>query len=151
MHIKRNSTTADQIEVSHHSFSFFICCGSRYVLQFCFFLSLKYFVLCCFFSWQMAQQQQFVVFSATKCNFFFFLRLYFWECFMTQMVQRSLFERSNCCFNLFSLAALEQKDGHLTQIEVNKVPGFMSDIGPEITSDDTMPSWVVFFVEFLKK
>ena len=23
MHIKRNSTTADQIEVSHHSFSFF--------------------------------------------------------------------------------------------------------------------------------
>ena len=49
------------------------------------------------------------------------------------------------------LAALEQKDGNLAQIEINKVPGFVSDVRPKITADDAMPSWVVFFIEFLKK
>ena len=49
------------------------------------------------------------------------------------------------------LAALEQKDGNLTQIEINEVPGFVSDVGPKITADDAMPCWVVFFIEFLKK
>ena len=43
----------------------------------------------------------------------------------------------------------EQQDGHLSHIEIDEVLGLMGDIGSEITSDHTVPSWVVFLIELL--
>lgn len=47
------------------------------------------------------------------------------------------------------LTALEEQNGHLTQVKIDKVARFMCNIGTEIPSDNTMPCWVVFLVKFL--
>ena len=47
------------------------------------------------------------------------------------------------------LAALEEQNGHLAQVEVNKVAGLVRHIRSKVTSYDTMPCGIVFLVEFL--
>ena len=47
------------------------------------------------------------------------------------------------------LSAFEEKDGNLSKVEINEMSRFMGNIRPKIPSDNTMPCWVVFFVEFL--
>lgn len=47
------------------------------------------------------------------------------------------------------LSRLEEKDRNLTQVEVDEVFGFMSDIRAEVSSNDTVPGRVVLLVELL--
>ena len=46
-------------------------------------------------------------------------------------------------------AGLEEKDGDLTQVEVDEVLGLVGHIGAEVTADDAMPGGVVLLVKFL--
>lgn len=47
------------------------------------------------------------------------------------------------------LPALEQKDCHLAQVKVDKVPGLVGHVAPKVTSHNAMPSWIVLLVKFL--
>merc|ERR1740137_426421 len=47
------------------------------------------------------------------------------------------------------LTRLEEENCHLAQVEVDKVLGFMSNIASKIPSNNSMPCWVVLFVELL--
>lgn len=47
------------------------------------------------------------------------------------------------------LAALEQQNGHLPQIEVDEVTRLVGHIRSEVSADDAVPCWVVLFVELL--
>lgn len=51
--------------------------------------------------------------------------------------------------NPAGLAALEQENGHLSQVEVDKVAGLMRHIRSKVPTNDAMPCWVVFLVELL--
>jgi len=42
----------------------------------------------------------------------------------------------------------EKKDSDLSHIKVDEVLGFMSHIGTKVSSHDTMPCRVIFFVKF---
>lgn len=44
-------------------------------------------------------------------------------------------------------SALEEQDGHLAKIEIDKVPGFVGDITAKVPPHDAMPGRVVFLVE----
>merc|ERR1719296_360789 len=44
---------------------------------------------------------------------------------------------------------LEQQDGHLSQVEVNEVLGFVRHIGAKIATNDGMPCGVVLLIELL--
>merc|ERR1712227_42432 len=46
-----------------------------------------------------------------------------------------------------SLSRFEEEDGDLSQVEVDEMLGFVSDVASEVTSDDAMPRGVVLFVE----
>ena len=46
-------------------------------------------------------------------------------------------------------ARLEEKDGDLTQVEVDEVLSLVRHVGSEVTAYDAMPGGVVLFVEFL--
>ena len=50
-------------------------------------------------------------------------------------------------FELFSSAWLEEQNGYLSKIKINKVFGFMSHIGAKVSPDYAMPCWVVFLIE----
>lgn len=51
-----------------------------------------------------------------------------------------------------SLSALKEKDGYLTEIEIDEMSCFVRHIATEITSYDTMPRRIVLLVElFLDK
>lgn len=49
----------------------------------------------------------------------------------------------------WKLTTLEQQNGNLSQVEVDEVACLVRYIRSKVSSDDTMPCWVVFFVEFL--
>ena len=44
---------------------------------------------------------------------------------------------------------LEEKDGDMTQVEVDTMPGSMGDEGTKTFTNDAVPSRVVFFVKLL--
>lgn len=48
-----------------------------------------------------------------------------------------------------NLARFEQQNGHLAEVKVDEVPGFMGDITAEVSADDAVPCGRVFLVEFL--
>lgn len=48
-----------------------------------------------------------------------------------------------------NLTTFEQKNRHLPQIKINKVLGLVCDVAAEISSNNTVPSGVVFLVKFL--
>merc|ERR1719224_136744 len=48
-----------------------------------------------------------------------------------------------------SLARLEQEDGHLAEVEVDEVFGFVGDVRAEVAANDAVPGGVVLFVELL--
>lgn len=48
-----------------------------------------------------------------------------------------------------NLTALEQENGDLPQVEVDKVTCLVRNIRAEVASDDTMPCWVILLVELL--
>jgi len=47
------------------------------------------------------------------------------------------------------LTGFEEQDGDLTQVEVDKVPGLVRDVGTKVPADDAMPSGVVLLVKLL--
>merc|ERR1712156_925954 len=47
------------------------------------------------------------------------------------------------------LAALEEEDCHLAKVEVDEMPGLMSDIGAKVAADNAVPSGVVLLVKLL--
>ena len=47
------------------------------------------------------------------------------------------------------LSALEHQDSHLPQIKVDEMFGLMSHIASEISTDNYVPRWGIFAVEFL--
>ena len=52
-------------------------------------------------------------------------------------------------FPSISLSGLEQKDGHLTHVEVDEMLGLMGDIWTEVPPDHAMPGGVILLVELL--
>lgn len=51
-----------------------------------------------------------------------------------------------------SLSAFKEENGYLTKVEIDKMSCFVRHIATEITSYNTMPRWVVLFIElFLDK
>jgi len=46
------------------------------------------------------------------------------------------------------LAALEEEDGNLAQVEVDEVARLVGHVRPKVPADDAVPRRVVFFVEF---
>lgn len=46
-------------------------------------------------------------------------------------------------------AGLKQQNGHLTQVEVNKMLGLMSHVATEVPPNDAVPGGVVFLVKLL--
>ena len=50
---------------------------------------------------------------------------------------------------MFSLAALEEQNRDLTEIEVNEMSGLVRHVGAEVSSDDAVPGRVVLLVELL--
>merc|ERR1719504_497996 len=60
---------------------------------------------------------------------------------------------SSASFSLNSLAStssrLEEKDGDLSQIEVDEVLGLMGDVGAEVPAHHGMPRGVILLVELL--
>lgn len=46
-------------------------------------------------------------------------------------------------------STFKEENGHLTHVEVDEVLGFVGDVRSEVSANDAMPSWVIFFVEFL--
>ena len=50
--------------------------------------------------------------------------------------------------NNYLLTALEKENGDLAKVEVNEMTGFVSDVRSKVPSNNTMPSWIVFLIEF---
>lgn len=42
---------------------------------------------------------------------------------------------------------LEKQDGDLTHVEINKMFCFMGNVRSEVSTNDTVPGWVVFLVK----
>ena len=76
--------------------------------------------------------------------------------------QYKLFPNSEVCvcipckvhfeFNFFVptcpyLTRFKQKDSYLSKIEVDEVLGFVCDVASKLTSNNSKPCWVVFFVK----
>jgi hypothetical protein len=49
--------------------------------------------------------------------------------------------------NGLSLSALEEENGDLAKVEVNKVLRLVSHVRAKVASNDAMPCWVVLLVE----
>ena len=49
------------------------------------------------------------------------------------------------------LARLEQQDGHLTKVKVDKVLGLVCDVGAKVAPDNAVPCGVVLLVKLLQK
>lgn len=47
------------------------------------------------------------------------------------------------------LAALEEEDSDLAEIEINKMTGFVGNIAAKVSTDDAMPSWIILLIKFL--
>ena len=52
-------------------------------------------------------------------------------------------------FFIFILAALEEKNGDLAKVEVDKMAGLVCDVGAEVSADNAVPRRVVLLVELL--
>lgn len=48
-----------------------------------------------------------------------------------------------------TLTALEEQNGNLAQVEIDKVTGLVCHIRSKIATNDAMPSRIVFLVKFL--
>lgn len=46
-------------------------------------------------------------------------------------------------------ARLEEQNGHLAQVEVDKMLGLVSHIAAEVSPDDAVPGWVVLLIKLL--
>jgi len=48
-----------------------------------------------------------------------------------------------------SLTGLEEQNGDLAEVEIDEVLCFVCYVAAKVTTDDAMPGWIVFLVEFL--
>ena len=44
---------------------------------------------------------------------------------------------------------LEQQNGYLPQVEIDKMLCFVCHVRSKVSSDDAVPRWIILFVEFL--
>merc|ERR1712002_712537 len=51
--------------------------------------------------------------------------------------------------NEIASAGFEEKDGHLTEVEVDEVLRLVRDVRAEVAAHDAVPSGIVLFVELL--
>uniref|UniRef100_A0A3P9NX38 Uncharacterized protein n=1 Tax=Poecilia reticulata TaxID=8081 RepID=A0A3P9NX38_POERE len=61
------------------------------------------------------------------------------------------FREKNSSTHIRNSAGLEEQDGHLAQVKVNKMLRLMGDVAAKVPPNDAVPGGVVLLVELLKR
>lgn len=64
---------------------------------------------------------------------------------------RCRFREKNSSTHIRNSAGLEEQDGHLAQVKVNKMLRLMGDVAAKVPPNDAVPGGVVLLVKLLKR